>query len=112
MNLASIGYAAWIIFLNVLLLLILFMKVSLKHRESFVNYPQQIDPTAKAVTNSNAVTANNNYASILLFLKNNPSNAGKFIADIKRKFFSDSCTVRDNIDFPNIAKLPDGMPFS
>jgi hypothetical protein len=88
------------------------MKVSLNYRESFVNYPQQIDPSVKSTTNSDAVTANNNYASILLFLKNNPSGAGKFIADIKRKFFSDSCNVRDNIDFPNIAKLPDGMPFS
>ena len=112
MNLANLGPAAWIIFLNILLLLVLFMKVSLNHRESFVNYPQQIDPMAKTTTNSDAVTANNNYASILLFLQKNPSGAGKFIADIKRKFFSDSCAVRDNIDFPNIAKLPDGMPFS
>jgi hypothetical protein len=109
MNLTA---SSWIIILNIVLLLILFMKVSLNYRESFINYPQQINPMAAPTTNSEAVTANNNYASILLFLQKNPSGAGKFIADIKQKFFSDSCTVRDNIDFQSIAKMPNGMPFS
>lgn len=88
------------------------MQISLNRRESFVNYPQQINPRATPTSNPEATNANNSYASILMFLRNNPGNAGKFITDIKQKFFSDSCTVRDNIDFPNIAKMPNGMPFS
>ena len=87
------------------------MKLSTNQRDSFVNYPQQVNPTAKITNNADATTANNNYASILLFLQNNPSKSGKFIADVKSKFFTDSCTVKDNIDFPNIAQMPSGMPF-
>jgi hypothetical protein len=87
------------------------MKVSSTQRDSFINYPQQVNPTAKISSNADETTANNNYASILMFLQKNPSKSGKFIADIKSKFFNDSCTVRDNIDFPNIAQMPSGMPF-
>jgi hypothetical protein len=87
------------------------MKLSSTQRDSFVNYPQQVNPTAKISSNNDSATANNNYASILLFLQNNPSKSANFIADIKKKFFSDSCTVKDNIDFTNIAQMPDGMPF-
>jgi hypothetical protein len=112
MNLAKLGSSSWIIFLNIILLLVLIMQISLNRRESFVNYPQQINPMATPISNSDATNANNSYASILLFLQKNPSESGKFIADIKQKLFSDSCTVRDNIDFPNIAKMPNGMPFS
>lgn len=79
--------------------------------ESFVNYPQQVDPAAKPNSDPEATTANNNYASILLFLQKNPAKSVKFIADIKQKFFNDNCTVKDDIDFNNIAKLPFGMPF-
>ena len=46
-----------------------------------------------------------------MFLQKNPADSVKFISDIKKKFFSDSCTVKDNIDFNTIAQLPDGMPF-
>jgi hypothetical protein len=87
------------------------MRLSTKQRDSFVNYPQQVNPIAKITNNADSTTANNNYASILLFLQNNPSKSGKFIADIKNKFFMDSCTVKDNIDFTSIAQMPDGMPF-
>ena len=111
MNLSKLGPSVWIIFLNIILLLILFMKLSTNQRDSFVNYPQQVNPTAKISSSADTTTANNNYASILLFLQNNPSKSGKFIADVKNKFFTDSCTVKDNIDFPNIAQMPYGMPF-
>jgi hypothetical protein len=107
----KLGLSSWIIFLNILLLLILFMKVSSKQRDSFINYPEQVNPDAKIPSNADATTANNNYASILLFMQNNPAKSGKFIADIKTKFFNDTCTVKDNIDFPNIAQMPNGMPF-
>jgi hypothetical protein len=84
------------------------------YKEYFINYPEQVDPTAPIQPTSDASDAsevNNNYASVLLFLKNNPSKSGKFIADIKNKFFDKSCSVKNNIDFPNLAQFTDGMPF-
>ena len=87
------------------------MRLSSKQRDSFVNYPEQVNPDAKIVNDPDATTANNNYASILLFMQKYPAKSGNFIADIKNKFFTDSCTVKDNIDFPNIAQMPAGMPF-
>jgi len=81
-------------------------------RDSFINYPQQVNPSSTIKSNPEANTANNNYASILMFLQKNPAKSVKFISDIKQKFFNDSCTVKNNIDFNNIAQLPSGMPFS
>jgi hypothetical protein len=112
MNLTKLGFSAWIIILNIVLLTILLIVVTSKRGEYFVNYPQQVDPNAPIKSNPEANTANNNYASILMYIKNNPSSSLKFISDIKQKFFNDSCTVKDNIDFNNIAQMPSGMPFS
>jgi hypothetical protein len=112
MNLAKLGFSGWIIVLNLLLLMVLIAGIYKNGHELFVNYPQQVNPMAKIQTNAAADTANNNYASILMFLQKNPATSAKFIEDIKQKFFSDSCTVRDNIDFANIAQMPNGMPFS
>ena len=112
MNLTRLGFSAWIIVLNIVLLSILLIVVTSKRRDYFINYPQQVNPTAPIKSNPEANTANNNYASILMYIQKNPANSVKFISDIKQKFFNDSCTVRDNIDFNNIAKLPSGMPFS
>jgi hypothetical protein len=74
-----------------------------------------VNPMAAAPsdTKSNeASSANNNYASLLMFIKQNPQTSAKFITDIKQKFFKPTCEVKDNIDFANIAKMPNGMPFS
>jgi hypothetical protein len=46
-----------------------------------------------------------------MYIQKNPSESLKFIQDIKNKFFEDSCTVKSNIDFNNIAQMRDGMPF-
>lgn len=81
-------------------------------RESYINYAQQVDPEAKVTTNPAIANANTSYASILLFLQNNPAQSAKFITDLKDKFFTESCTVKNNIDFNNIAQLPNGAPFS
>jgi hypothetical protein len=112
MNLTRLGFSAWIIVLNIVLLSILLIAATSKRRDYFINYPQQVNPTTPIKSNPEANTANNNYASILMYIQKNPANSVKFISDIKQKFFNDSCTVRDNIDFNNIAKLPSGMPFS
>ncbi len=111
MNLYKLRSSSWIIFLNLSLLIILLYVLSVKHRESFVNYPQQINPQAEVKSNPEAASANNNYASILMYIQKNPSESLKFIQDIKNKFFEDSCTVKSNIDFNNIAQMRDGMPF-
>jgi hypothetical protein len=112
MNLSKLGFSSWIIILNSILLLVLFYSIFINHRDSFINYAQQVDPSAKPKTNSEADTANNNYASVLMYIQSNPSNAVKFIQDIRQKFFDDSCKVKGNIDFTNIAQMPNGMPFN
>ncbi len=111
MNLTKLGFSSWIIFLNITLLLVLLIQLYKQPRETYVNYPQQVNPSAPVKSDPDAVAANNNYASILMFLQKNPAKSVKFIKDIKNKFFTDGCTVKDNIDFNNIAQLPDGMPF-
>jgi hypothetical protein len=111
MNLTKLGPSVWIIFLNIVLLIILLYTLSYKRYDSFINYPQQVNPSAKPTTNSGRDTANNNYASILMYVQQNPAQSVKFIQDVKQKFFDDSCKVKTNIDFSDIAQLPDGMPF-
>lgn len=116
MNLLKLGNAAWIIVLNLILILtfitIIFINPS---SDSFINYPQMLNPIAAPTSSSNsgeAATANNNYAAILMFLQQNPQKSAKFIMDIKQKFFKSTCEVKDNINFNNLAKMPNGMPFS
>jgi hypothetical protein len=112
MNLSRLGTSSWIIILNIILLMILFYILYSKSADSFINYPQQVDPMAKPVSNPDIEVANNNYASLLMFIQNNPSKSLNFIQDIKKKFFDDSCKVKSNIDFRSIAQLPLGVSFS
>jgi hypothetical protein len=111
MNLTFSRKSTWIILIIVLLILF-FVLLVLSQRETFTNYPQQVDPTAPIKTNSDAITANNNYAALLLYIQNNPSNSIKFIQDIQQKFFDSNCNLKSNIDFSTIAQMPNGMPFS
>lgn len=111
MNLSKLGPSSWIFFLNFILLIILLYVLSIKHRDSFINYSQQVNPNAKPKSNPEANSANNNYASILMYLQKNPSDSFKFIDDVKDKFFDNSCKVKSNIDFSNIASMPGGLPF-
>ena len=111
MNLSKLGPSSWIIFLNLLLLIVLVYILSTKHRDSFINYPQQVDPNAKPQSNPEANSVNNNYASILMYIQKNPSDSFNFIKDVKSKFFDDTCKVKSNIYFANIASMPGGLPF-
>lgn len=114
MNLLKLGSASWIIVLNLILTCVLIV-VLIKNKERFINYPQMVNPMAivPSETKSNeTASANNNYAALLMFIQQNPQKSAKFITDIKQKFFKSSCEVRDNIDFANMAKMPNGMPFS
>jgi hypothetical protein len=112
MNLSKLGSSTWIIFLNLILLSILLYILYSKPKDSFINYPQQVNPMTKPVSNPDVEAANNNYASILMFIQNNPSKSLNFIQDIRKKFFDDSCKVKSNIDFGTIAQLPLGVTFS
>lgn len=112
MNLFKLGASVWLLALILILIALLAVRLTAEVRDSFTNYPQQVNPLATPNSNPDAANANNNYASILLFIQQNPQQSGKFIADVKQKFFSDDCTVKNNIDFPNIAQMPAGMPFS
>ena len=77
-----------------------------------MNYAQSVDPDAPINENPDISAANNNYASLLMFLKNNPSKAGGFIKDIREKFFHDSCTVKTPIRFEELTSFPDGPVFT
>jgi hypothetical protein len=115
MNLTKLGFSAWIIILNITLLLTLLYVISIRHRDSFTNYPSlPSNPLAKpgGALTGDVAEANNNYASILMFIQKNPSNSVRFIEDIKQKFFDESCKVKSNIDFNNITQLPRGMTFN
>lgn len=111
MNLTKLGASSWIIIVNSILLIILFIIIISKPREYFINYPQQVNPTAPIQTNTDAETANNNYISILMFIKQNPDKSAKFISDLKQRFFQESCQVKSNINFNNIAQMTNGLPF-
>ena len=116
MNPAKLGFSAWLIILNSILLMTLIVIILMNTdsvNETFINYPEQVNPSAKISSDSDAsATANNNYASILMFLQKNPAKSGKFIEDIKSKFFDTSCNIKSDIDFKSIATMPYGMPFS
>jgi hypothetical protein len=118
MNLSKLGYSSWIIIINVILILALIIRIFLPlfttQYDTYINYIHQVDPTVEidSTVSSEIATANNSYASLLMYIKNNPSKSAKFIADIKDKFFNDNCTVKSDIDFGNIAQFKGGMPFS
>ena len=111
MNLTKLGMSSWIIVLNLILGTTLVILLILKSREYFINYPQQVNPQATPKSNPEETAANNNYAAILMYIKKNPSNAIKFIQDVKQKFFDSTCNVKSTIDFNNIAQMPNGLPF-
>lgn len=116
MNLIKPHSSFLILVISIVLIILIVLLPNRRRRyswwkESFVNYPDQVDPTAKPSSNSEATTANENYASILMFMKDNPSQSVKFIEDVKQKFFQPSCRVRDDIDFPHLASFSNGAPF-
>ncbi len=92
-------------------MLILLYVIQQPTLDLFTNYPQQLNPMAEPKSNPEKDSANNNYASILLYIKNNPSKSFKFIQDIKQKFFDSSCSIKSDIDFNKIAQMPNGMVF-
>ena len=111
MNLTKLGKSGWIILLNLALLIILLYVLRTPVVDLFINYAQQVNPSAEPKSNPEKDSANNNYASILLYIQQNPSKSFKFIQDIKQKFFDSSCSIKSDINFNNIAQMPNGMPF-
>ena len=111
MNPSKLGTSSWIIILNLILLITLIFIIISKPKEYFINYPQQVNPSGPIQTNTDAETANNNYISILMFIKQNPEKSAKFISDIKQRFFQESCEVKSDINFNNIAQMTNGLPF-
>jgi hypothetical protein len=117
MNLTKLGFSGWIIVLNVLLLILLLVQLHKTSQysgvmDTFVNIPQQVNPEAPVKQDPAIDTANMNYTALLAFIKENPLKSGRFIQDIRSKFFADNCPVRDYIDFNNIITLPNGPIFT
>lgn len=79
-------------------------------RESYMNYPQlpTIDPSAApakaaTATSQKAAEANVNYRSLLKYVQENPASAFTFLADLKSKFFDESCQLKQpRIDFASL----------
>lgn len=79
-------------------------------REPYMNYPQlpTIDPSAtpsKAAAENSAARAeaNVNYRSLLKYVQDNPASAFTFLADLKSKFFDESCRLKEpRIDFASL----------
>jgi hypothetical protein len=111
MNLLKKLSDPWILGIILLVLLVIALRRYQLYREPFLNYPEQVDPTATPKPDPEVSTANDNYAALLLFIKNNPSQAAGFLTDIQRKFFDSSCTLRSDIAFNDILNFPDGAPF-
>lgn len=102
MNLCTLSNLFPILFIILIILLMFFMH----YRDNI------IDSFENKISDTDLSEANNNYASLLLFLQQNPTKSIKFIEDIKKKFFKDTCSVKDNIDFSTIAQFDNGMIFS
>lgn len=94
------------ILLPVIILLIILLLFFMHSRDNI------IDSFENNVSDTDLSEANNHYASLLLFLQQHPTKSIKFIEDIKKKFFNESCSVKDNIDFSTIAQFDNGMIFS
>lgn len=90
----------------ILILLVISLMFCMHYRDNI------IDSFEDNVSDTDLSEANNHYASLLLFLQQHPTKSIKFIEDIKKKFFNESCSVKDNIDFSTIAQFDNGMIFS
>lgn len=82
----------------------------MKQNEHFGNLPILPDPTKLLESNQDLTQANQNYATLLMFLKNNPNQIGGFITDVKRRFFNDTCASK-MFDVQTITSMPNGMVF-
>ena len=115
MNIAKLVVRPWVITFATLLamLLLLLLPLTPRYVDGFVNYPQQVDPTANRKSNANtgAAEANDHYAAILMFIRENPTQAAGFLTDVKRKFFNEACTIRSDMDLVNLVNFSDGVPF-
>lgn len=89
-----------------LIFLVILLMICMHYRDNI------IDSFEDNVSDTDLSEANNHYASLLLFLQQHPTKSIKFIEDIKKKFFNESCSVKDNIDFSTIAQFDNGMIFS
>lgn len=72
-------------------------------KESFTNIPIMTIPQTPKGSSAQLDVLNANWRSILEYLSQNPDKSFTFIADIKDKFFDDSCSIKQpRIDFTNL----------
>lgn len=83
----------------------------IRNINTIIRYTDTFKDVSDSPTTEEIESANTNYAGLLLFLKKYPTRAIPFIKDVKDKLYGDSCTVRPDIDFENLAKFPNGMVF-
>jgi hypothetical protein len=100
MNL-NIGIAVWIILLNIVLLIILYIKSHTMYKYVYNVYIESYEDSIKK-SDPDANDANINYALLLNYIKNNPSNANKFINDIRQRFFRSDCSTKSIIDYNSL----------
>lgn len=85
--------------------ILLYIMIYLFHytKEGFVTIPTMTIPAGNQQSAA-LDTLNGNWRSILDYLSKNPEKALPFITDVKDKFFSDTCSLKQpRIDFQNLA---------
>jgi hypothetical protein len=111
MNITKLNLNILGIFLIIFICITFLYILLIKYQESFINYPEQINPLSKYDSDVKSNVANNNYTSLLMYIKSNPYDSFKFIKDIQTKFFDNNCNIKTDIDFKNIEILQHGLPF-
>ena len=111
MNLSKRDWSVCILVLLFVLLTVLSLPLLGLARETFANPPVTSLPPV-VPDDPKVVAANTNYASLLQFIKENPSKSAKFIMDIRQKFFNNECQVKEYINFDDITTFSDGAPFT
>jgi len=99
------------LFASLLFCILLFLILFWYQQEPYMNYMKPSDPMGPSTSNDAAEDANQHYASLLLYLQQNPQKSIKFIEDIKKKFFEKDTKVRSDIDFANLLIVEGGSPF-
>jgi hypothetical protein len=104
MTLRQNRYGILIVFLFISIGISVYFVYNLK-KDTFINYPQPVDPTKVIRSDTGAVDAKNAYAQILMYLQENPDKSSAFIEDIQEKFFRGDCKIKSQIDFEDLAKM-------
>lgn len=90
--------------IGIVILIVIYSIVRfIRGREAFTNVPIMTIPTTPKGSSGQLDVLNTNWRSILDYVSQNPDKSFLFIADIKDKFFEETCSIKQpRIDFANL----------